>query len=335
MIYLKVLKILSLLKYNFTMNFFKSNDILRIFFLMLYIFFSVFTYTSIAVTNEDFSLGLNLIKSVLLLMLIITGFSTINSYKIYFLVFILLLCIATLDSYVISLVFLSLIIISTKDLLSKNDVLKYLNRISLIGFILVLFGYSVGYLENIIFYDSLGYGLSIRESLGFFNPNPASLLLFSSVIVSLYIKDYLAFIISLLLFIFLIPFFGSRTYLYSFVIFGLVYIFSKSSLLKKLINILVLLFLIVFPIILYFLISVGNWNFMGIDLNSVTSDRLNRIRIMFFENGGINLFPSLNIDVVDSGLTNILLKLGLIFYLFFVYFNYRNLIKIENSVLYS
>ena len=131
------------------------------------------------------------------------------------------------------------------------------------------------------------------------------------------------------------PYFGSRTYLYSIVIFFLVHIFANVSFFKKAIDYIVITFLIILPVFIKLYVVTGNWYFLGIDINALTSDRLNRIRIIATENDGLSLLPSIGLDIVDSGLTNILFKLGLIIYFLFVYYNYKTLFIMKKGVLYS
>src|SRR5690606_27099139 len=107
------------------------------------------------------------------------------------------------------------------------------------------------------------------------------------------------------------PYFGSRTYIFGVILFIIVLFLSRYNKIKKLINFLIILGLLVFPLFIYLFISKGIWIFWGIDWNGVTSDRLNRIFKMYYEMNGLSLFPNLGEEIVDSGLTNILLKLGL------------------------
>lgn len=313
----------------------KGSYVLRVLILIFYIFISIFTFSSLAIESEGFSLGLNLVKGSLLFLLILLSIGKIFNGKVLLYLLFLVLSLLSLDGYVVSLVFLLVLLIFTNDLYGDLKVVKYANRASFLAILCILFGAQVGVFKNVFFYDSLGYGLAIRESLGFYNPNPASLVIFSCIVIALFIKDYTLAIFSSILFLVLLPYLGSRTYLYSIIIFFIIYFFSGISFLRKGIICVFLLFLIIIPIIINYFIASGNWFVFGLDLNSLFSDRLNRIRVLFFENGGLFFFPSLHSNTVDSGLANIVLKLGLFCYYLFIFFVGKYVWKIDNKFFFS
>jgi len=193
----------------------------------------------------------------------------------------------------------------------------------------------MGFFRNIIFYDSLGHGLAVRESLGFSNPNPASLLIFSVLVISVYVKDWILLFFSSILFILTLPYLGSRTYLYSILLFCIIYFLSRYKFFRSIFNFGLLLGLVSYPILIQFNIALGYWFVFGVDINSLLSGRLHRISLLYYENGGISLLPSLYTEIVDSGLANILFKFGLLFYLFISYVIFKVIKRTENISFYS
>ena len=78
-----------------------------------------------------------------------------------------------------------------------------------------------------------------------------------------------------------------------------------------------LLFLLLVPAFLELFVAKGVWTIGGYDLNQLLSGRLSIIQEFYFSNGGISIFPSYDDSPLDSGLANIILKGGLIFYFYF------------------
>ncbi|MGV2837212.1 hypothetical protein, partial [Pseudomonas shirazensis] len=59
---------------------------------------------------------------------------------------------------------------------------------------------SFDVIERRVFVNTLGFALEVRDALGFYNPNPASLLLLSCVLVFLALDKRLYFFIAILFF---------------------------------------------------------------------------------------------------------------------------------------
>jgi len=189
--------------------------------------------------------------------------------------------------------------------------------------VLVLCGCSVvalssflGILESKVFVNTLGYAQEERNSLGFYNPNPASLLLISAVTIFFLYGRYWYFAISLVIFFIFSIWLFSRTYLLVGFLFPILFILRRWPF-SIFFNAFSVVAILVVPIISVILNEYRAFYVAGVDINAYLSNRLYVISESFSSSGGMSFFPNSKFLTVDPGLINLLGGGGLILYMVF------------------
>lgn len=180
----------------------------------------------------------------------------------------------------------------------------------------VFFLSFVGLIESKTFVNTLGHAQEERNSLGFFNPNPASLLLLSVVLIFYLFERYFWFWVSFLAFCFFSVWLFSRTYVFIACLLPLFY-FIRLCRLSVALNIVSVFIVLMIPL---FVINFSEYRpiyVAGVDINSYLSNRLYVVSESFSAGGGVSLFPSSNFVTVDPGLINFLGGGGVLMYLMF------------------
>lgn len=202
-----------------------------------------------------------------------------------------------------------------------NDVVSFFLKaahISLLGICVVFTLSFLGVLENTVFINTLGFAFEKRDGLGFYNPNPASLLLLSCVVVFFAFRKNTMFFLSLMLFWFFQIWLGSRTYIVvSIVVFLLFPIRDRVGLLRFFCFSLVCV-LAALPMLVIWVSNSTSFNLLGVDVNALLSDRLNVMRQVFESSGGLSYLPSNEFVTIDPGFINLLGYVGVLLYYFFL-----------------
>ena len=167
-----------------------TNSILYVFLTTFY-FLSTFYFSSL-IQEEWFYSFLTILRFVVLFSVAIIIFNFAKISKLDFLVlFVALALYSTSDKFLnplgllllISLVFSFYFWKDSKSyqLITKIDGLLYAN---VLGFwMIILLGYT-GVMPSYTYFDNGEYAVALRSSLGFLNPNPASIMILQSVFLS-------------------------------------------------------------------------------------------------------------------------------------------------------
>jgi len=307
------------------------------FVIVLYVFLGGLTYSQFFSDDELASSILFFLKIFLIFILIFLKLSKLKIYKAELVIFIISIALfLSFDAYLMTLSFMMIVGLLFSEILTlRVSYLKWLNY-SLIASILMVFLLSyLGVSKNLVFYDSNGFALEKRESLGFINPNPASILIAQAIFFSLYFKDKFLLLISIFLYAYTFSDLGSRTALGGFLLFLILYVFSRFPFLNKYyyfrtVGLLTIFSLIIFPIVLIQFIARGNWFFGGVDFNILLTTRLEKIMDLY-ASYGVNIYPSfLGSNVVDSGISNLLIGGGWVIYFLYIIYSYLYL-KLEKN----
>lgn len=176
----------------------------------------------------------------------------------------------------------------------------------------------LGVIERKIFTNTLGFAFEVRDAFGFYNPNPASLLLLSCVLVFLVLDKKAMFFICMFFFWMCQVWLGSRTYIAVSLVVFLLYFFRGQVKLLKLGAMILMVVVAMFPLLVAWVASTGEFNVGEIDVNALLSDRLSVMRQSFDGVGGVNYFPSLDFITIDPGFINLLGYMGVLIYWFFL-----------------
>ncbi|WPP70018.1 hypothetical protein SOI81_17020 [Acinetobacter pittii] len=304
---------------------YRQNMLSAIFlFLCMYIYIASFSFSGL-ITNDLFYFCLNVARVSIVGILLLCVFISNGIHKNTIIFFILAAIFLSLfDSFftaisyliIVSLIFYTYLLTFYKE--DKVKILVWVNRISILGFLSILLLYNLGVMPNTI-YDANGdYAAGIRQSLGFSNPNPGSLFILQSVFISFLLKDRVALIFSLFLFLSSSFYFVSKTSIFLGILFFLLIIFMKNNFFNKIISISFFTSLLLFPFVIIVFISKGIWTFKGINLDLLFTTRLSEIRRLYMEYGGVGFFPRSMDFFVDSALSNILIKGGWFLYILFL-----------------
>lgn len=177
----------------------------------------------------------------------------------------------------------------------------------------------LGFLETKIFFNGLGFAQQERNALGFYNPNPASLLLLSTVFVFFVYERIVWFWVAIGLFAFFSMWLYSRTYISLACLFPFFYLLRRLRA-CVLLNAVSVVLVVLTPLVAFFFVNYKSVYFFGVDLNAFLSNRLYMISQSFSAAGGINFFPSRDFLTIDPGLINLLGNSGLLIYLLFSFF---------------
>ncbi|WP_174871132.1 hypothetical protein [Pectobacterium polaris] len=306
----------------------------RVVVLNFYFFLCVLTYTSLSFESDVVKAVLFISKTLTIILYVILA-NNIIKRNFFLLSMTSMFLLISLDQYLIGLIFLiNVVIFAYKDFLDFNN-LKWFNRTFTLSILFVFLLYYLGVLKNVSFYNEAGFSLEVRHSFGFFNPNPASFLIFSTLIVSLYIRDKVFFIINSILYFITLPYLGSRTYLYLLVLFFPIWFLSRYPISRKISNIFLSIILILLPFAFYFYIGSGDWTVGDLNLDALLSSRLYLAQAVYIENNGLSFFPDFSSSTLDPAYFNFIFKLGLISYYLIVAFIIRSMFKFSNGGDYS
>lgn len=182
----------------------------------------------------------------------------------------------------------------------------------LICFIFVLSFLDI--VERKMFVNALGFSLEVRSGLGFYNPNPASLLLLSCTVIFLAFGRGGLFFFWLSMFWVFQVWLGSRTYILVSVVALLLFLIRREVGLLRCICVFFISVVALFPILVLWVLEGASYEVFGIDMNAVLSDRLNVMRLAFESSDGLGYFSSSNFITIDPGFINFLGYWGLVFY---------------------
>lgn len=288
-----------------------------------YLYIAAFSYTSIIVENPEYSSLITVIRiGLIFLMVLVKIFE--NNFK-YFDILFLVICsflLATLNPFFSIVSFMLIVGFIVGNFVNDIKAINFANYISMISLTTILILCYLGILENRTFYDTNDYAKSIRYSLGFDNPNATSMFVVQTIMIFFVYKNNLGKILSLILGAIIAYYAASRTAFIILICFFLMFFFVKSNIIIRLMKWTSIAFLIFVPIFLKLFIANGVWLIGGYDLDQLLSGRLSLIQEFYRLVGGLSLFPSYNDFPLDSGLANIILKGGMLFYLFFIYMSY-------------
>lgn len=186
-------------------------------------------------------------------------------------------------------------------------------------------------IERKVFVNTLGFAFEVRDALGFYNPNPASLLLLSCVLIFLALDKKLLFFLCLLVFWVSQIWLGSRTYIAVSVIVFLLYFFCGRTGLLKFATMFLLGAVAIFPVLAAWVTNTDNFHVGDVDVNALLSDRLSVMKQSFDGIGGVNLLPSLNFVTIDPGFINLLGYVGVLIYSIFWVFIMITILKIRHG----
>ncbi|MCU4362171.1 hypothetical protein [Acinetobacter sp. WU_MDCI_Abxc22] len=289
----------------------------------LYLYIAGFSYTSLIVDSPDNSFLITCLRVVLIFIMIIVRLLTGSLTKIDVIVFFISgVLLVSLNPFFIIVAFMLIVGLLLKPFVNEKGAINFANYISLFSFVSILILCWLGILENKFFFDNSDYAKSVRYSLGFDNPNATSIFAVQSIMLFFVYNNNFGKILSTIIGLIVIYFAASRTAFIVLLLFLMLYTFVYSIFLMKLIKIFTLLFLAIVPLFIVFFISKGIWIIGSYDLNQLMSGRLTLIQEYYNMIGGVSLFPSYVDFSLDSGVSNILLKGGLIFYYLFIYLCY-------------
>lgn len=307
-----------------------NSFLLVLFFAYLYV--AGFSYASFIVDSTDNAYLSTIIRVVLIFSMVfirslIGRFSKVD-------VFIYIFCavlLATLNPFLSIVAFMVIVGLIFSDFVDSKYIVNIANCISMLCFLTILVLCFLGLSENYTFLDVNDYAKSIRYSLGFHNPNAASIFVVQSVILFFVYNNNIGKFFSIIISLFTIYYAASRTALFVGVLFVFLTLFVRSLFIVKVMKLLAVFSLMLIPFLLVVFVSNGIWSFSGIDLNQLLSGRLFLVQEFYNMIGGVSLLPSYVDYPLDSGFANILLKGGLIFYLIFFVFCCVYL-KLESNV---
>lgn len=173
----------------------------------------------------------------------------------------------------------------------------------------------LGVIESRTFVMASSYSLYVKDSLGFFNPNPAGMLLFSVVAVAFLYGSRPMFWVSCALFLFFFTFLGARTYLLGVILLGLGRLIDSDRF-EPVVRIATFVVLLVVPVALVLLvrtISVEAFGFFVL-VDSASSGRLGQLSEAVAQLGQWQLFFGGGDIVRDFGILNYTLSMGVVPY---------------------
>ncbi|MDD1976823.1 hypothetical protein [Pseudomonas tussilaginis] len=186
-------------------------------------------------------------------------------------------------------------------------------------------------IERKVFVNTLGFAFEVRDGFGFYNPNPASLLLLSCVLVFLALDKKFMFFLCMFVFWLCQIWLGSRTYIAVSVMVFLLYFFCGRANLLKLGAMLLMAIVAMFPLLVAWVTNTEDFHVGEVDVNALLSDRLSVMRQSFDGVGGVNYFPSLDFITIDPGFINLLGYMGVLFYCVFLVVVMITLFKIRHG----
>ncbi|WLH47916.1 hypothetical protein [Pseudomonas beijingensis] len=197
------------------------------------------------------------------------------------------------------------------------EVKKLFLKTALLCACLICFIFILSFLDVVerkVFVNTLGFSLEVRNGLGFYNPNPASLLLLSCTVVFLAFGRGGAFFLWLSVFWIFQVWLGSRTYILVSAIALLLCLIRREIRLLRIICVFLLSLVSLFPVLVLWVLEGVSYEILGVDINAVLSDRLNVMKLAFESSGGLGYFPSVNFVTIDPGFINFLGYFGVIIY---------------------
>ncbi|MFJ1338377.1 hypothetical protein ACIKP7_09600 [Pseudomonas caricapapayae] len=186
-------------------------------------------------------------------------------------------------------------------------------------------------IERKVFVNTLGFAFEVRDGFGFYNPNPASLLLLSCVLVFLALDKRFMFFLGMLVFASCQIWLGSRTYIAVSVMVFLLYFIRRQLIFLKVGAIFLLVVVALFPLLVAWVTNTASFYVGEVDVNALLSDRLSVMRQSFDGVGGVNYFPTLDFVTIDPGFINLLGYLGVLFYCVFLAVVMITLFKIRHG----
>lgn len=165
-------------------------------------------------------------------------------------------------------------------------------------------------IERKAFINTLGFAFEVRDALGFYNPNPASLLLISCVLVFLALDKRFMFLLGMLVFCVCQIWLGSRTYIAVSAVVFLLYFFCRQVVFLKLGAMLLVAVLAMFPFLAVWVTNTEDFHVGGIDVNALLSDRLFVMKQSFEGGGGVDYLPGFGFVTIDPGFINLLGYIG-------------------------
>lgn len=186
-------------------------------------------------------------------------------------------------------------------------------------------------IERKVFVNTLGFAFEVRDAFGFYNPNPASLLLLSCVLIFLALDKKLLFFLCMLVFWMCQIWLGSRTYIAVSVIIFLLCFFCRQTVFLKMGAMFLVVVVAMFPILVAWVVNTDDFHVGEVDVNALLSDRLSVMRQSFDGIGGINYLPSLNFVTIDPGFINFLGYMGVLLYFVFLALIMVTLFKIRHG----
>lgn len=301
-----------------------ANSILYVF-LSIFYFLSTFYFSSL-IQEEWFYSFLTILRFIVLFSVAIIIFNFARVSKLDFLVLLVALVLySTSDKFLNPLGLLLLISLvfsfyfwknrESQQSIAKIDGLLYTN---ILGFwIIVLLGYT-GVMPSYTYFDNGEYAVALRSSLGFLNPNPASIMILQSVFLSRLSNRKIIFWLSTFSYLITLPYLASRTSFLVFCVFVLLVFFLRNKInLIKTASYSFLIFLVSFPYLVLRYIANSDWIFFNINLDLLLTTRLSRLKELY-DITGLGLFPNFFDYNLDMAFGNMLLKGGLFIYFAFV-----------------
>lgn len=169
-------------------------------------------------------------------------------------------------------------------------------------------------IERKVFVNTLGFAFEERNALGFYNPNPASFLLLSCVLIFLALDKKMIFFLSMFVFWGGQIWLGSRTYIAVSVLVFFLYFFRGRLMFLKLGTSFLIIMVAIFQLLIAWVTSVNDFQVGGVDLNALLSDRLSVMKGAFEGIGGLNYFPNSDFTTIDPGFINLLGNVGVLIY---------------------
>lgn len=288
---------------------------------VLFFLSSIVAYTYTVQSNQDWVLALLLVRWGLLFSFCLLCL-LFSKNVIFYLVLIGGAVVLSLVGEREHISYLALIIFSYAVSEQKNNDVASLflkaAHINLLGICLVFTLSFLGVLESTVFINTLGFAFEKRDGLGFYNPNPASLLLLSCVVVFSAFGKSGMFFLSLMLFWFFQIWLGSRTYIVVSVLVCLVFFIRGRIVLLRFFCFSLVCVLAALPMLVVWVSNSAGFNLLGVDVNALLSDRLNVMRLVFENSGGLSSFPSDEFIAIDPGFINLLGYIGVLLYYFFL-----------------
>jgi hypothetical protein len=188
-----------------------------------------------------------------------------------------------------------------------------------------------GIIERKVFINTLGFAFEVRDGFGFYNPNPASLLLLSCVLIFLVLDKRFMFFIGMFTFGACQVWLGSRTYIAVSVIVFFLYFVRGRVIFLKMGAMFLLAVVAMFPLLVAWVTNTASFDVMGVDVNALLSDRLSVMGRSFEGIGGVNYFPTLDFVTIDPGFINLLGYVGVLLYCVFLAVVMVTLFKVRHG----